>query len=145
MSCINKAILLGNLGRDPEIRTTSDGKPIAQFTLATSEVWSSPGRERQTRTEWHRIVVFNEHLVSIVERFLKKGQRVYIEGQIRTRKWTDQNGQENTMREIVLNRFRGEIVLLGDRSSAGQTDAPQSEAPPAEAPPSDTVSDDIPF
>lgn len=146
MSCINKAILLGNLGRDPEIRTTSDGKPIAQFTLATSEVWSSPGREKQTRTEWHRVVVFNEHLVSIVERFLKKGQRVYIEGQIRTRKWTDQNGQENIIREIVLNRFRGEIVLLGDRGSAVDAPpVPEESTPELDAPPSDTVSDDIPF
>ena len=145
MSCINKAILLGNLGRDPEIRTTSDGKPIAQFTLATSEVWSSPGKERQTRTEWHRIVVFNEHLVSIVERFLKKGQRVYIEGQIRTRKWTDQNGQENVIREIVLNRFRGEIVLLGDRGTTAPAEGPHEASPPEAAPPADAVSDDIPF
>ena len=144
MSCINKAILLGNLGRDPEIRTTSDGKPIAQFTLATSETWSAPGGERQTRTEWHRVVVFNDHLVPVVEKFLKKGQKVYVEGQIRSRKWTDQNGQENTIREIVISRFRGDIVLLGERASlASQNESSDQEEPPALD--TDSMSDDIPF
>jgi len=154
MNCINKAVLLGNVGRDPEIRSTADGKPIAQFSLATSDVWSSPSGERQTRTEWHRVVVFNEHLVSIVERFLKKGQRVYIEGQIRSRKWVDQNGQENVIREIVLGRYRGEIVLLnnngdrhGDAASTPDSTHPSStdNSNEADIPAADTISDDIPF
>ncbi|MCY4414094.1 MAG: single-stranded DNA-binding protein [Alphaproteobacteria bacterium] len=149
MNCINKAVLLGNLGRDPEIRTTTDGKPIAQFTLATSETWSGgPDQERQTRTEWHRVVIFNEHFVSLAERFLKKGQRVYIEGQIRTRKWTDQNGQENNMREIVLSRFRGELVILGDRNGTPEsTEEPSSHAPASSKPNEalEELNDDIPF
>ena len=144
MASINKVILLGNLGRDPEIRNTNDGKPIAQFPLATSEVWSGGSGEKQTRTEWHRVVVFNEHLVSVIERFLKKGHRVYLEGQIRTRKWTDQNGQENTIREIVLNRYRGELVLLSERGAAPGPGTPASQEP-LSVPDDVANQDDIPF
>lgn len=143
MNSINKVILLGNLGKDPEVRMSAEGKPIASFSLATSESWSSADGTKQTRTEWHRVVIFNEHLASVTERFLKKGQKIYIEGQLRTRKWTDPNGQEVTIREVVLTRFKGELVIVGDRSN----DAPHKESDIDNSPPMspDAISDDIPF
>ncbi len=147
MYCINKVILLGNLGKDPEIRVSADGKPIASFSLATSETWSTPDNTKQTRTEWHRIVIFNEHLVSIVERFLKKGHKVYLEGQLRTRKWTDTNGQEVTIREVALTRFKGELVIVGDRNlPSDDMRDPHADGPhEGPAPDPESVSDDIPF
>ena len=152
MNCINKVILLGNLGKDPDIRMSTDGKAIATFSLATSETWSNgPDQERQTRTEWHRVVVFNEHLVSVIERFLKKGQKVYVEGQLRTRKWTDPNGQEVSIREIVLTRFKGDLVIIGDRPTQQDAQHTPSSSAAKDHPPSedhfsaDSISDDIPF
>ena len=113
---VNKVILVGNLGRDPEVRTTQDGAKIVNFTLATSERWRdrSSGEQRE-RTEWHRVVIFNENLARIAEQYLRKGSSVYLEGQLQTRKWTDQDGQDRYTTEVVLQRFRGELTLLGGR------------------------------
>lgn len=117
---VNKVILVGHLGRDPEIRATSDGTKIANFTLATSETWKDRNSgEKRERTEWHRVVVFNEGLTRIVEQYLRKGSHVYVEGALQTRKWTDQSGQERYTTEIVLQKYRGEITMLGGKSDAG--------------------------
>jgi single-strand DNA-binding protein len=113
---VNKVILVGNLGRDPEVRHTQDGTKIVHLSLATSERWRdrSSGENRE-RTEWHRVVIFNERLGEIAEKYLAKGRTVYLEGQLQTRKWTDQSGQERYTTEVVLQRFRGELTLLGGR------------------------------
>ena len=113
---VNKVILVGNLGRDPEVRHTQDGTKIVHLSVATSERWRdrSSGENRE-RTEWHRVVIFNERLGEIAEKYLAKGRTVYLEGQLQTRKWTDQSGQEKYTTEVVLQRFRGELTLLGGR------------------------------
>jgi single-strand DNA-binding protein len=118
---INKVILVGNLGRDPEIRSTNDGTRIANLALATSESWRDRNSgERKERTEWHRVVIFNERLVEVVEKYVKKGSKLYIEGALQTRKWTDNAGVEKYSTEIVLQRFRGELTMLdGARGSGG--------------------------
>lgn len=116
---VNKVILIGNLGADPEIRRTQDGRPIANLRLATSETWRDKGSgERREKTEWHRVVIFNENLCRVAEQYLKKGSKVYIEGQLQTRKWTDQQGVERYTTEVVLQNFRGELTLL-DRAGGG--------------------------
>jgi len=113
---VNKVILIGNLGRDPEIRNLQDGSRVANLSIATSESWRDKASgERRERTEWHRVVIFNDRLVDVVERFLKKGSKVYVEGQLQTRKWTDQSGQEKYTTEVVLQRFRGELTMLDGR------------------------------
>ena len=113
MSSVNKVILVGNLGKDPEVRTTQDGTKIVNLTLATSESWNDRASgERKERTEWHRVVIFNDRIGDVAERFLRKGRKVYIEGALQTRKWTDQTGQEKYTTEVVIGRFRGELVLL---------------------------------
>ncbi len=168
---VNKVILVGNLGRDPEIRSTNDGTRIANFTLATSENWRDRATgERKERTEWHRVVVFNDRLSEIVEKYLKKGAKVYVEGQLQTRKWTDNSGQERYTTEIVLTRFKGELTMLdgardGARGGAGGAGAMEGgydegysggygETPRAAAPssgasrsrgPSNDLDDEIPF
>ena len=110
---VNKVVLVGNLGRDPETRNAQPGAKIVNLTVATSESWNDrTSGERKERTEWHRVVIFNERLGDVAERFLRKGRKVYLEGQLQTRKWTDQSGQERYTTEIVLDRFRGELVLL---------------------------------
>ncbi|NVN06506.1 single-stranded DNA-binding protein [Asaia spathodeae] len=110
---VNKVILVGNLGRDPETRNAQSGSKIVNLTIATSESWNDRASgERKERTEWHRVVIFNERLADVAERFLRKGRKVYVEGQLQTRKWTDQSGQERYTTEIVLDRFRGELTLL---------------------------------
>jgi single-strand DNA-binding protein len=115
---INKVILLGNVGKDPEIRSTQDGRRIANFSIATSETWKDRASgERKERTTWHNIVVFNEHLVPIVEQYVKKGSKLYVEGAMQTRKWTDNQGQDRYTTEVVLAQYRGEIALLGDSHS----------------------------
>lgn len=115
---VNKVILVGNLGRDPEVRTTQDGTKIVHFTLATSDTWNDRSSgERRERTEWHRVVIFNDRLGDVAERFLRKGRKVYLEGSLQTRKWTDQSGQERSTTEVVLGRFRGELVLLDNQRS----------------------------
>ncbi|HZH27077.1 MAG TPA: single-stranded DNA-binding protein [Azospirillaceae bacterium] len=116
---VNKVILLGNLGKDPEVRSMQNGGRVATLRIATSESWKDKSSgERRERTEWHSVVIFNENLVGVAERFLKKGSKVYIEGQLETRKWTDQSGQERYTTEVVLRPYRGELTLL-DRSEGG--------------------------
>ena len=117
---VNKVILVGNLGRDPEIRRTQDGRPIANLNLATSETWRDKNTgERKERTEWHRVVIFNDRLVEVVEKYLKKGSKIYVEGALQTRKWTDQSGAERYSTEVVLQRFRGELTMLDGRGEGG--------------------------
>lgn len=142
---INKVILVGNLGRDPELRQTQDGMKIANFSIATSESWKDKSTgERRDKTEWHRIVVMNDRLSEIVEKYVKKGSKVYVEGQLQTRKWTDQSGMERYTTEVVIGRYKGELHLLdsrnnndmGDHSSDHYNDAPSI---------SDNIDDDVPF
>ncbi|MEO1092383.1 MAG: single-stranded DNA-binding protein [Pseudomonadota bacterium] len=123
---VNKVILVGNLGRDPEVRMSQNNQKIVQLSIATSERWRDRSSgETQERTEWHRVVIFNENLADVAERYLRKGRSVYLEGQLQTRKWTDQSGQERYTTEVVLGRFRGELVLLGGRDEGGgMMDAP---------------------
>jgi single-strand DNA-binding protein len=117
---VNKVILVGNLGRDPEIRSMQDGGKIVQLSIATSESWRDRGSgERRERTEWHRVVIFNENLAKVAEQYLRKGSSVYLEGQLQTRKWTDQQGQEKYTTEVVLQRYRGELTMLGGRGDGG--------------------------
>ena len=118
---VNKVILIGNLGRDPEIRSTQDGTKVANLSLATSESWRDKNTgERKERTEWHRVVIFNERLVDVVEKYVKKGSKLYIEGALQTRKWTDNTGAEKYTTEVVLQRFRGELTMLdGARGGGG--------------------------
>src|SRR4051794_33807948 len=116
---VNKVILVGNLGKDPEIRRTQDGRPIANLRVATSESWRDKGTgERKERTEWHRVVIFNEQLCRIAEQYLKKGAKIYLEGQLQTRKWTDQQGQEKYSTEVVLQGFNAVLTML-DRAGGG--------------------------
>ncbi len=116
---VNKVILIGNLGADPEIRRTQDGRPIANLRVATSESWKDKNTgERREKTEWHRVVIFNENLCRIAEQYLKKGSKVFIEGALQTRKWQDQSGQDRYSTEVVLQGFRGELTLL-DRAGSG--------------------------
>jgi single-strand DNA-binding protein len=118
---VNKVILVGNLGRDPEVRHTNDGNPIVNLSVATSETWRDRSSgERRERTEWHRVVIFNERLGEVAQKYLQKGSKVYLEGQLQTRKWTDQQGVEKYTTEIVLNRFRGELTMLDSRSGGGE-------------------------
>ncbi len=168
---VNKVILVGNLGRDPEIRNTQDGVKIVNLSIATSEKWKDRmSGEPRERTEWHRVVIFNENLARVAEQYLRKGSSVYVEGQLQTRKWTDQQGVEKYTTEVVLGRFRGELTLLGGRSEGagagggygdsmgggyggGGGSAPSSgQAPAASAPATpppmhggDAPDDDIPF
>ena len=120
---INKVILVGNLGRDPEVRATQDGSKIVNLSLATSERWKDRNTgEQRERTEWHRVVIFNENLGRIAEQYLRKGSTCYIEGQLQTRKWTDQQGAEKYTTEVVLQRYRGELTLLGGRGDSAMGD-----------------------
>ncbi len=117
---VNKVILVGNLGKDPEVRNTQSGGKIVNLTVATSETWNDKASgERKERTEWHRVVIFNERLADVAERFLRKGRKVYLEGALETRKWTDQSGVEKYTTEVVLKNFRGELVLL-DSNRGGE-------------------------
>lgn len=127
---VNKAIILGNLGRDPEIRSTQDGTRVCNLSIATSESWKDKNSgERKEKTEWHRVTIFNPQLVDVAERFLKKGSKVYIEGSLQTRKWTDQSGAEKYSTEIVLQKFRGELTMLDTKSGES---APADEDFPLE-------------
>jgi single-strand DNA-binding protein len=118
---VNRVILVGSLGRDPEVRKMGDGSPAVNLSLATSERWKDKNTgERKEKTEWHRIVIFNENLAKVAQNYLKKGAQVYIEGQLQTRKWTDQSGIEKYSTEIVLQRYRGELTMLGGRTLAQQ-------------------------
>ncbi|WP_119307358.1 single-stranded DNA-binding protein [Cohaesibacter haloalkalitolerans] len=117
---VNKVILVGNLGADPDIRRTQDGRPICNLSVATSESWKDRNSgERRERTEWHRVVIFNEGLCRVAEQFLRKGSKVYLEGQLQTRKWQDQNGQDRYSTEIVLQGFNGNLTMLDNRNEGG--------------------------
>ncbi len=120
---VNKVILVGNLGADPEVRRLNSGDPVVNMRIATSENWRDKQTgERQERTEWHNIVIFNEHLAKVAEQYLHKGSKVYVEGQLQTRQWEDQSGQKRYTTEIVLQRYRGELQMLDTRSSGGAED-----------------------
>jgi single-strand DNA-binding protein len=157
---VNKVILVGNLGRDPEIRSTQDGMRIANLAVATSENWRDKmSGERKERTEWHRVVIFNERLAEVAEKYLKKGSKVYVEGALQSRKWTDNSGQERYTTEVVLQRFRGELTMLdgargagggppmeGGYDEGGFGDEPRASATPARnRTPVNDLDDDIPF
>ncbi len=153
---VNKVILVGNLGRDPEVRNGQDGSKIVNFSVATSESWrDKTSGERKERTEWHRIVIFNPHLADVAQNYLKKGMKVYIEGQLQTRKFTDKDGQERERSEVVLQRFRGDLQML-ERAGGGMgagADANQETTAgplvrgggPGGRPASKDLDDDIPF
>ena len=117
---VNKVILIGNLGRDPEVRHAQDGTKIVNLNVATSESWKDRNSgERKEKTEWHRVVIFNDRVADVAERYLKKGSKVYIEGALQTRKWTDQSGVEKYSTEVVIGKFRGELTLLDGRAEGG--------------------------
>lgn len=124
---VNKVILIGNLGRDPEVRTTAQGTKVVNLTLATSETWNDKQTgERKENTEWHRVVVFNERLADVAEKYLRKGRKIFVEGVLKTRKWNDSQGVERYTTEVVLDRFRGELVLL-DSQNSGEGQSEQSQ------------------
>ena len=154
MAGVNKVILVGNLGRDPEIRRLNSGDPVCNLRIATSENWRDKSTgERREKTEWHNVVIFNENLVRVCENYLRKGSKVYVEGSLQTRKWTDQNGQEKYTTEIVLQRFRGELQMLDSRGEGGGTSfessASQGGSRAMEGPKEDfrnaDLDDEIPF
>jgi single-strand DNA-binding protein len=117
---VNKVVLIGNLGRDPEVRRLTSGDPVVNLSIATSESWRDKASgERKEKTEWHRVVIFNENLAKVAEQYLKKGSKVYLEGQLQTRKYTDKDGTEKYSTEIVLQKFRGELVMLDGRGESG--------------------------
>lgn len=150
---VNKVIILGNVGRDPEIRQMQDGNKVATLSVATSEAWKDRTTgERRDRTEWHKVVIFNDRLVDIAERYLKKGAKVYLEGQLQTRKWTDTStGQEKYTTEVVLQRYRGELSLLdsSSRSDMGESLSEQDGASSRPSKPMESLAevldDEIPF
>ncbi|MDD5586446.1 MAG: single-stranded DNA-binding protein [Alphaproteobacteria bacterium] len=151
---VNKVILVGNLGRDPEVRTFQNGGRVANLTLATSENWKDKATgERKERTEWHRVVIFNENLVGVAERYLKKGAKIYIEGQLETRKWQDQSGQDKYSTEVVLRPYRGELTMLdskgggsgGGNDSFGLKDDSGAAALGGSSSAGPDLDDDIPF
>ena len=158
---VNKVILVGNLGRDPEVRFSQDGKKIVNMSVATSESWNDRTTgERREKTEWHRVVIFNDHPADIAEKYVKKGSKVYLEGQLTTRKWTGNDGIEKYTTEVVLNRFRGELTMLDSRGDGGGGyggggggggGGEPDYAPPeqggggGDAPVGDDLDDEIPF
>ena len=157
---VNKVILIGRLGNDPQIATLNSGDKVVNMSLATSERWKDRNSgEARERTEWHRVVIFNENLARVAEQYLRKGSMVYIEGQLQTRKWTDQSGVEKYSTEVVLQRYRGELTMLGSRgdsgggdyqnnsmSDSGSTGAMSGGNQPSIAPPmGNDLDDDVPF
>jgi len=142
MGSVNKVILIGRLGRDPEIKHSDTGKRIGNLSLATSEKWMDKNGEKQERTEWHRVVIFNDHLCGIAEKYLAKGSQIYVEGSIQTRKWTTNDGVEKYTTEIVLGNFKGEITMLG----SGNEGSPEVVPPPIiENETNKILDDEIPF
>ena len=147
---INKVILVGNLGRDPEVRHTTSGSKIVHLSVATSDVWKDKNGERQEKTEWHRVVIFNTNLADFAERALKKGSKVYVEGMLQTRKFTDSNGVDKYSTEIILGSYRGELVVLEGRADGNTTpDAAEGSADAGwdsnNATKPETFDDEIPF
>jgi single-strand DNA-binding protein len=148
---VNKVILVGNLGKDPEVRRMTSGEPVVNLSVATSETWRDKASgEKKEKTEWHRVVIFNENLAKVAEQYLRKGAKVYLEGALQTRKWQDKDGQDKYSTEIVLNRFNGTMVMLDGRSGGGEGGyaGGASRGGAAEAPASfqrDELDDEIPF
>ena len=145
---VNKAIIVGNLGRDPEVRSTNDGREIATLTVATSESWKDKSTgEKKEKTEWHRVVVFNDGLVNLVKNHIKKGSKLYIEGALHTRKWTDKDGVERYTTEIVLQGFGGVITMLDKNNGGGSNNLSESIDQPQQSSPSnsDQIDDEVPF
>lgn len=141
-SSLNKVILIGNVGKDPEIRSTQQGKEIASLTIATSDSWKDRNTgEKQERTEWHRIAVFADGLVNIIKNYVKKGSRVYLEGSLQTRKWTDNNNQERYTTEVVLQQYNSNIILLSGKNESNNLSESESSTPM----PVDDLDDEIPF
>ena len=146
MASVNKVILVGNLGRDPEIRSLQNGNKLANLSLATSETWrDKDSGERRERTEWHRVVIFDEHVAAIAERYLKKGSKIYIEGQIQTRKWQDQSGADRYSTEVVLQRYRGELTMLDTKGGDGEARSEPAGQPAPQRNPEADLDDEIPF
>lgn len=148
MASLNKAVLIGNLGRDPEVRHTQDGKAIVNLSIATSESWRDKATgEKKEKSEWHRVVIFNEGLAKVAEAYLKKGSTVYIEGQLQTRKWTDKDGVEKYSTEIVLQNYRGELVMLSgkDGTAARPDPAGEFKATVKKNFPAAQLDDEVPF
>ncbi len=144
MPSLNKVTLIGHLGRDPESRTMNSGDRVVNLSLATSERWRDKASgELKERTEWHRVTIFNDKLADVAEKYLRKGSSVYLEGQLQTRKWTDQQGQEKYTTEIVLQRYRGELTMLDGKSAGGGGDGGGSRD--WQAPVSDDLNDEMPF
>jgi single-strand DNA-binding protein len=143
---INKVILVGNLGKDPETRNTQDGRPIVTLSVATSENWKDKNTgEKREKTEWHRVVIFSEGLARVAQQYLKKGSKVYVEGQLQTRKWTDQSGQEKYTTEIVLQNFNSQMVLLDGRRDGGSSIEIGDSRSSSGGGQSYELNDDIPF
>jgi single-strand DNA-binding protein len=159
---VNKVILVGNLGRDPEVRTMQNGGKVCNLSVATSERWRDrTSGEQQERTEWHRVVIFDDRLCDVAERYLQKGAKVYLEGELQTRKWQDQSGQERYTTEVVLRRFRGQLTMLDSRGGSGGGDSYSQDmgssggysggggggggGGPTGGPPGDDLDDEIPF
>jgi single-strand DNA-binding protein len=146
---VNKVILVGNLGKDPEVRRMTSGEPVVNLSVATSESWRDKASgERKEKTEWHRVVIFNKNLADVAEKYLRKGSKVYVEGQLQTRKWTDKDGQEKYSTEVVLQNFRGELTMLDGRGGEGGGAAGGGGRGASEAPASfqrDEMDDEIPF
>jgi single-strand DNA-binding protein len=143
---VNKVILVGNLGKDPEVRRMTSGDPVVNLSIATSESWRDKASgEKKEKTEWHRVVIFNKNLAEVAEKYLKKGAKVYVEGQLQTRKWTDKDGAEKYSTEVVLQNFRGELTMLDGKSGGGEGGGGRGAG---EAPANfqrDEMDDEIPF
>lgn len=143
---VNKVILVGNLGRDPEVRHTQDGKPVATLSIATSETWRDRNSgERKETTSWHRVVIFNENLAKVAEQYLKKGSTVYVEGQLHTRKYTGKDGVEKYSTEIVLQNFNGTLTMLGGRTDGGEPARSRPAEPARAATENRSLDDEVPF
>lgn len=147
---VNKVILVGNLGKDPEVRRMTNGEPVVNLSVATSETWKDKSSgERKEKTEWHRVVIFNENLAKVAEQYLKKGAKIYLEGALQTRKWTDKDGQDKYSTEVVLNRFNGTMVMLDGRAGGGAGGGDGSFGGAAREQPAsfqrDEMDDEIPF
>ena len=145
---VNKVILVGNLGADPDVRSTKDGRPVVNLSVATSESWRDKSSgERREKTEWHRVVIFSEGLCRIAEQYLKKGSKVYIEGQLQTRKWQDDKGSDRYSTEVVLQNYGGVMTMLDTRNSGGDFQAVSNDSAPMAAPSGGggEINDDIPF
>lgn len=141
---LNKVILVGNLGKDPEVRFMPDGSKVTSFSLATGEVWKDKNTgERKEKTEWHRITIFNERLIEIVEKYVRKGTKLYLEGQLQTRGWTDKTGVERYTTEIVLGKFRGDLIILDPKPSDVGNGVQNVSGAPSDA--DIPLNDDIPF